>query len=137
MARPYLNRQQEVTMQKTVASLLIVSMLAGCAIAPTANPAYSLIDPKGVDMNRYQQDYADCTALANQSDAVANAAAGAAVGAIFGALLGAAIGGRDGARYGAKVGAVSGGGQGAAAGMVEQRVTLRACLQGRGYSVIR
>jgi len=118
----------------------------GCAVAPIANPNYSLVDPKGIDPAKYEQDYRECAALANQTDvgerAASSAAAGAVAGALIGALLGVAIG-RNGsyAGYGAGVGAASGVSQGAvagaASGVQEQQMALRRCLIGRGYSVIR
>jgi hypothetical protein len=133
---------------KITALLLTVALIVtstGCAVAPVANTNYSLIDPKGVDMGMYDQDYRECAALANQTDvgqrAVGGAAGGAIIGALFGALLGAAIGGSSGARYGAGVGAAAGGSQGAiggaASGANEQQMALRSCLGGRGYNVIR
>lgn len=124
-------------MKKTVSGMLLVSLLAGCAINPTANPNYSLIDPKGVDMAKYQQDYAECAALANQSDQVANAAAGAVVVGIFGAIIGGLIAGREGARIGAGLGATQGAAAGAVGAANNQANTLRGCLAGRGYSIIR
>ena len=118
----------------------------GCAVAPIANPNYSLVDPKGVDPARYDQDYRECAALANQTDvgerAESSAAAGAVAGALIGALLGVAIGGNgSSAGYGAGIGAASGVSRGAVAGAAsgaqEQQMALRRCLAGRGYSVIR
>ena len=129
-----------------IALMVVVSfILYGCAVAPLARDDYSLIDPRGVDMGRYQQDYAECAALANQTRpedrAVAGGVGGAAIGAMFGAILGAVICGRDCAQTGAGVGAVTGGAQGAAygagSGVNEQQVALRRCLAGRGYNVIR
>lgn len=132
-------------MNPALTVLLATAMLAGCAVAPVANSNYSLVDPKGVDMGKYQEDYAECAQLANQTDVGNRAAAGGAGGAVFGAvlggLLGAAICGRDCASYGAGIGAASGVVQGAAAGgssgVQEQQVALRRCLAGRGYTVIR
>ncbi len=132
-------------MKRTVTAILAGSLLAGCAVAPVAREDYSLIDPRGVDMARYQQDYSDCAALANQTHpedrSAAGAAGGAALGAAFGALLGAVICGRDCAGYGAGVGAASGLAHGAvggaASGVQEQQMVLRRCLAGRGYNVIR
>jgi hypothetical protein len=128
-----------------VVALISVLSLAGCAVAPVAQNDYSLIDPRGVDVRQYQEDYVDCAALANQTRpedrAAAGAVGGAAIGAVFGALLGAAICGRDCAGYGAGVGAASGVAHGAvggaASGVQEQQVALRRCLAGRGYNVIR
>ena len=132
-------------MRTSVMAAAFVFSLGACAVAPVAQNDYSLIDPRGVDMGQYRQDYADCAALANQTRpedrAAAGAAGGAAIGAIFGALLGAAICGHDCVGYGAGVGAASGAAHGAvgggASGVQEQQVTLRRCLAGRGYNVIR
>lgn len=126
-------------------ALVVAALVAGCAVAPVARDDYSLIDPRGVDMGRYQQDYAECAALANQTRpedrAAAGAVGGAAFGAAFGALLGAAICGRDCAGYAAGIGAASGAAHGvaggAASGVQEQQMVLRRCLAGRGYNVIR
>lgn len=126
-------------------ALFVLVVLTGCALSPIAQSHYSLIDPKGVNLSAYNQDYAECAALANQTDvggrAAVGAAGGAVAGAIFGALLGAAICGRDCAGYGAGVGAASGVSHGAVGGAVsganEQQYALRACLTGRGYRVIR
>lgn len=136
-------------MSRTLPLALAVVMAitsTGCAVAPIANPSYSLVDPKGVDPAKYDQDYRECAALANQTDvgerAASSAAAGAVAGALIGALLGVAIGGKGSyAGYGAGVGAASGVSQGAVAGAAsvvqEQQLALRRCLVGRGYSVIR
>lgn len=132
-------------MRQFVATAVLATLLGGCAVAPVARDDYSLIDPRGVDMAQYRQDYADCAALANQTRpedrAAGSAVGGAAFGAAFGALLGAVVCGRDCANYGAGVGAVSGAAQGAAygagSGVQEQQGTLRRCLAGRGYRVIR
>ena len=132
-------------MKRTVIAVVTASLLAGCAVAPVARDDYSLIDPRGVDIARYRQDYADCAALANQTRpedrAAVGAVGGAALGAAFGALLGAAICGRDCAGYGAGIGAASGVAHGAvggaASGVHEQQMVLRRCLAGRGYNVIR
>jgi hypothetical protein len=125
--------------------VMVAFLLSGCAVAPVARDDYSLIDPKGVDMASYQQDYRECAALANQTRpedrAVAGGLGGAAIGAAFGALLGAVICGSDCAGTGAGIGAVTGGTQGAvgggASGVQEQQTALRRCLAGRGYRIIR
>jgi len=132
-------------MFRSLTMLAVALSLAGCAVSPVARDDYSLIDPKGVDMTQYRQDYAECAALANQTKpenrAATGAVGGAAFGAAFGALLGAAICGRDCAGYAAGIGAAGGAAQGTAyganAGVREQQMTLRRCLIGRGYRVIR
>jgi uncharacterized protein YcfJ len=130
---------------KSTAVLMAAIMTASCAVAPVADPAYSLIDPSGVDPQAYEADYRECAALANQTDTANRAAAagvGSAVfGALFGALLGAAIGGRSYAQSGAAIGASyglgAGVGAGVASGETEKAAVLRRCLSGRGYVVVR
>ena len=110
--------------------------LFGCAVAP-AQMDYSLIDPQGVDMNRYQADYDACAGLANQTDVAANAAVGAGIGGLIFGILGGAICGRECAKQGAAFGVGYGVTSGAVGGVAGQQTTLRACLTGRGYHVIR
>src|SRR5689334_8807395 len=85
------NSERWLSVKRIVTAFMTANLLAGCAIAPVARNDYSLIDPRGVDMGRYQDDYADCAALANQTHpddrAAAGAVGGAALGAAFGALL--------------------------------------------------
>ena len=132
---------------RTIASITAACLVASCAtVAPMPDSSYSLIDPKGVDMAAYDRDWNECASLANQADqakrAADQAAAGAVAGAIFGALIGIAVGGnRSWAGYGAGIGAANGLATGAAHGAVaahvDQQITLRNCLTGRGYRVIR
>lgn len=136
-------------MKKQCALMMAVVMAVsttGCAVAPVADRNYSLVDPRGVDPVKYDEDYRECASLANQTDvgerAATSGAAGAVMGALVGALLGVAIGGNgSSAAYGAGVGAAAGASQGAvggaASGAREQQVALRRCLAGRGYSIIR
>lgn len=131
---------------KGIAAAVALALLAGCStVPPQPQLDYSLVDPAGVDMARYQADFADCAALANQANVAGTAATGAAVmagvGSVIGALLGAAICGHSCARQGALIGAASGvssgATSGAAAAITDQQITLRNCLTGRGYRVIR
>lgn len=120
---------------KRIAAILCIAV-AGCAVAPQRMD-YSLIDPQGVDMDRYAFDYDDCAYLANQTSVGGRAAGGAIFGALLGAMIGGAICGRACAEAGARGGVVGGTVGAAGSGVREQQTTLRACLQGRGYSVIR
>lgn len=134
-------------MKRLLGAILLAALCGGCATtvrqAPSTN--YSLIDPKGVDMGRYDQDYRDCAELANQTDVAdrtaSNAAAGAVVGAAFGAIIGAIFCGRycaqQGAAWGAGTGVVQGAVSGNGSAVNEQQGALRRCLIGRGYNVIR
>lgn len=121
---------------KALAVLLLWLLLAACAVAPR-NDAYSLIDPRGVDMTKYQADYDDCANLANQTSVGERAAGGAVFGALLGAAIGGALCGRNCTKSAAGWGTAGGTGGGVAGGVREQQTALRACLAGRGYRVIR
>jgi len=121
---------------KQLLILLFVLTLAACAVAPRQD-SYSLIDPNGVNMAQYQQDYDQCAALANQTNVGDRAVGGAAFGALFGAVVGAALCGRNCSAQMAGWGAAGGATGAAGRGAQEQQTTLRACLAGRGYRVIR
>lgn len=118
-------------MRKIVCSILIVTMVSGCA---SYRP---IVDLKNVDRGAYEMDLKECQELAGQVDPAKEAATGAVVGAVFGALLGAAIGGRGGARMGGSIGAVEGVSAGAATGAGGQIMVVRNCMAGRGYKVLR
>jgi hypothetical protein len=117
-------------MKKILAIGLIAALASGCA---THQP---VVDTKGVDMNAYTVDLAECQKYAEQINPAGTAAAGAGAGALFGALLGAAIGGRGSAGYGARIGAAQGVGAGAAGGAGKQIQIINNCMSGRGYRVL-
>ena len=77
---------------KTISFIIIASSLFACAI-PRTPTDYSLIDPKGVDMDKYRADYYECEGITNSAHTMQS--------------------------------------------VKEHRDTMRACLTGRGYSVIR
>ena len=113
-------------------------MLAGCATVPSyPQYDYALVDPQRTDMVAYDKDYNECAAIANQASVGNSAVGGAVIGAGVGALLGALICGRSCAAWGAGYGAGYGGTSGAIVATVDQQSTLRNCLAGRGYRVIR
>jgi Glycine-zipper domain len=134
---------------------LVVVILALCAAACSSDP---IVDMKGVDEERYEQDLAECRQYADQVDVARSAGGGALLGAAGGAAVGAVVGaitGRPGtgAAVGAVVGAITGrpgtgaavgGGAGGTSGLFaggasgankKERI-VRNCLRGRGYSVL-
>jgi outer membrane lipoprotein SlyB len=125
-------------MKRIVSLAVAAAMLAGCS-------SYSqpLVDTKGVDSTRYNQDNYECEQYANQvspvGDAAVGALGGAAAGAALGAITGALVGGVS-AGTGAAVGAAGGGalglGGGAVTGVQNQRDVYRRCMAGRGYNVL-
>tara|TARA_R110000823_G_scaffold119998_11_gene244425 strand:- start:11268 stop:11627 length:360 start_codon:yes stop_codon:yes gene_type:complete len=110
---------------------LSLGLLAGCT---TTNEI--IIDEKGVDMSRYQQDLAECQQYAEGVKAGEKGARGAASGALIGGAVGAIFGGADGAARGAGAGAVTGGASGVSEGERDKVSVVKRCLRGRGYSVL-
>lgn len=106
----------------------ILLLLAGCA----GNPG-PIVDTKGVDMSRYNQDLADCESYADQVETGKGVAKGAAAGAAVGAVAGA-IGGS--VAKGAGYGALGGGTQSALKNEGEKQDVVKNCLRGRGYKVL-
>lgn len=104
--------------------------LAGCA----GRRADVVIDPAGVDMERYRQDLTQCEEIAKQVRH--KAGGGAAGGAVVGGAVGGIVGGGDSAVKGAGVGAVVGGARGARATREEKQLVIKNCLRERGYKVL-
>ncbi|TCO77053.1 glycine zipper domain-containing protein [Chromatocurvus halotolerans] len=113
--------------------LLCVCMLVtGCTTTRNV-----IIDQKGVDMNRYRQDLAECKEYAREVRKGEMVARGAGSGAAVGGAIGAIVGdSTDSAVRGAGVGAVSGGARGMSAGEREEMQVIKRCLRGRGYRVL-
>lgn len=109
-------------------AVLLMLSIVGCASHPAP-----IIDKRGVNMEDYQRDLAECQEYAADVSITKGAAKGAAVGAAVGAAAGAIRGNVDeGAGYGATAGAVRSG--------LENKNTkesiAKRCLQGRGYKVL-
>jgi len=110
--------------------LASVMGVAGCA----GRRADVVIDPAGVDMERYQQDLAQCQQIAKQ---VRHKAVGGAVGgAVVGGAVGGIVGNGETAKKGAGGGAVVGAARGAAATRREKQLVIKNCLRERGYKVL-
>ena len=121
---------------KKLISIILAASMAGCATYNGGASYQPVVDTKGVDLNKYYQDVAECQTYARQVMGAGEvAAAGAVVGALFGLAMAAADGGRNKGRW-ASVGAVSGLASGAGQGETNQREVIRRCLAGRGYNVL-
>ncbi len=92
-----------------------------------------IIDKKGVDMARYEQDLAECRSYSAEVRTGEKVARGAASGAAVGGLIGVITG--DAAEA-AGVGAVTGGARGASQGTQQEVQVVKNCLRGRGYRVL-
>ncbi len=117
---------------------------AALLVAACAQTYQPIVDTKGVDNAKYQQDLAECRAYAEQVNPVGEAVAGALLGAALGAALGAVTGSFDpgfsaggGAAAGAAIGGTAGTAAGAAGGVEGQIAVIDNCLRGRGYTVLR
>jgi len=95
-----------------------------------------IVDRKGIDPARYQQDLAQCREYATEVKTGEKVVRGTVSGAVIGGLAGAAVGNSDTAQRGAGVGAVGGGAKGAARGEREELQVVKNCLRGRGYRVL-
>lgn len=113
-------------------ALCALAVLAGCTTSKNV-----IIDRKGVDMNRYRQDLAECESYAEEVRKGEKVARGAGSGAAVGGAVGAIAGdSKDSAVRGAGVGAVTGGSRGLSAGEREEMRVIKRCLSGRGYRVL-
>ena len=118
-------------MKYPVAIICILLPLAACTTTDEI-----IIDEKGVDMSRYQQDLGECRGYATQVKTGEKAARGAVSGAVVGGAVGAVLDGSEGAGRGAGVGAITGGAKGASRGEKEEVQVVKRCLRGRGYRVL-
>lgn len=95
-----------------------------------------IVDMQGVDPAAWQRDLAECRVYTEQVQVAGTAAAGAARGAVLGGVFGAIFGNSSTAARGAGAGAVAGTLGGGSRGVMEQRMVLRNCLNGRGYRIL-
>jgi outer membrane lipoprotein SlyB len=127
----------ELEMRRYAVIALLLG-LTGCA-----QSYQPVVDTKGVDSAKYQQDLYECRQYAEQvspaekagEGALIGAAGGAALGAVVGALTGG-VGAGEAAAWGAGTGAVVGGGTGVYRGVESQQQIIDNCLRGRGYNVL-
>jgi outer membrane lipoprotein SlyB len=110
---------------------VLVFSLAACTTTDEI-----IIDQKGVDMSRYEQDLAECKTYASEVKTGGKAAKGAVSGAVVGGLIGAAVGNSRDAQRAAGAGAVTGGARGVREGEQTEIQVVKRCLIGRGYRVL-
>ncbi len=108
--------------------LTCVLLITGCASHPGP-----IIDKRGVNMEAYAQDLAECTEYADDVSVAEGAVRGAAVGAVIGAAVGSISGNVD---EGAGYGAASGGVRSGLRNKNTKENVVKRCLSGRGYRVL-
>lgn len=127
-------------MHRSVLYTVIAILTLGLAACASTYRGYGhsgiVIDEKGVDMEQFYDDLADCEQYAAGIDKATSTAGKAAEGAVVGGVIGAIFDGSHGAARGAGTGAVLSGVQGAKATEYEKRQVIRNCLRGRGYRVL-
>lgn len=115
-----------------VFSLLLTACAGGGSLVDAP-----IIDRKGVEMNQYFADKAECEAYATEIETGKKASRGVIGGAVVGGAIGAIVNrGSNSAERGAAVGAVTGGVRGTQEGIREQERVIKQCLRGRGYRVL-
>jgi outer membrane lipoprotein SlyB len=115
-------------MKYPVAVIALLALTTGCTTTDEI-----IIDKKGVDMARYEQDLAECREYSREVQTGKKVAKGAASGAVVGGLIGAITGDAGKA---AGVGAVGGGARGASEGSQDEVQVVKNCLRGRGYRIL-
>jgi uncharacterized protein YcfJ len=116
-------------MNKAIHLFVFMIVIAGCANEP-------IVDRRGVDESKYQQDLAECRSYASQVDTPGETAKSGAIGAAVGVAVGAIVGNSHDAKRGAGIGAVAGGGRGLNKAEHRKEKIMFRCLQGRGYRVL-
>ena len=101
---------------------------AGCAAHPDP-----IVDTKGVDPDKFAQDWDECEAYTEQILVRQGVAKGSAVGAAVGAATGAIYGNVG---EGAASGALYGGTRSGLDADREKQQVFKRCLRGRGYRVL-
>lgn len=114
---------------------LLLTSTALALLAACTTTSEIIIDQKGVNMARYEEDLADCESYAEQVPVGKKGAKGAASGAVVGGAIGAIDDGRDTAE-GAGIGAVLGGVKGLNEGERDKVRVVKNCLRGRGYRIL-
>ena len=113
-----------------------ILLLAICLLGLSACANDPIIDSKGVNMNNYETDLAECEAYADEVKVGQRSAKSAAAGAALWAVIGAVFGNSDTAARGAAAGGATGAARGAAHGYQEKDQVIRRCLENRGYPVL-
>ncbi len=114
-------------------SLMAIVMLLIISACTTTSEI--IIDQKGVDMSRYEDNLAECQTYAEQVAVGKKAAKGSASGAVVGGAIGS-VSRREDAGEGAAIGAITGGVKGLNEGERDKVRVVKNCLRGRGYRVL-
>ncbi len=115
--------------------LLFIAMAMFFLITACTTTNEIIIDQKGVDMSKYEENLADCESYAEQVPVGKKAAKGGASGAVVGGAIGS-VSDHRGTGEGAAIGAISGIAKGVNEGERSKMRVVKNCLRGRGYRVL-
>ena len=121
-------------MKSTIAAVIFGTMLLAITLVVGCASSGPIIDPAGVDMERYEVDVAECEQISEQVEQKAGKRA--AAGAIIGGLIGAVTGNSRSVAKSAGAGAVIGGAKGAGSTSQEKEKVVKNCLRNRGYKIL-
>lgn len=108
----------------------LVLILSACASDEV------IVDTKGVNEQRYQQDLAECEVYSQQVSTGKTIAKRGTRGAVIGGAIGAIVGDGSSTAKGAGVGAVAGSARDSREAENKKTQVIQNCLQGRGYKVL-
>ncbi|HIG40893.1 MAG: glycine zipper family protein [bacterium] len=111
-------------------SLLMILLLPGCVNQDI------IVDTKGINDQRYQQDLAECQEYTRQISTGTEAARSGVFGTAVGAAIGAIVGNSRTVQKSAGVGAVTGSLKGGQNAQRRKHGVVSNCLRGRGYKVL-
>lgn len=111
--------------------LLLTAIVSGCAAHPDP-----IVDLKGVDMEKYEQDWQECDEYTEEILIAEGVVKGTATGAAVGAIAGAIGGNRGDVGESAALGGLYGGTRSGLDADEERQRVFKRCLSGRGYKVL-
>jgi outer membrane lipoprotein SlyB len=121
----------EMDAMKTLAVIFASALAAGCAAHPDP-----IIDMKGVDLDQYDEDWAECESYTEEVLVAKGVTKGAGLGAVVGAATGAIGGNSTDMAEGAGVGALYGGTRSGLDADEMKQTVFKRCMRGRGYRVL-
>jgi len=121
----------EMDVVKTLALIFACALAAGCAAHPDP-----IIDMKGVDLDQYDEDWAECESYTEEVLVAQGVAKGAGLGAVVGAAAGAIGGNSTDVAESAGVSALYGGTRSGLDADEMKQTVFKRCMRGRGYRVL-
>ena len=116
---------------RTLTLFFVCALAAACAAHPDP-----IIDMKGVDLDQYDEDWAECESYTEEVLVAQGVSKGAGLGAVVGAAAGAIGGNSTDVAESAGVGALYGGTRSGLDADEMKQTVFKRCMRGRGYRVL-